>query len=409
MTLSPEALRDDIARGFGIGADPSPPSLGLEVEAIPVDNVTGRAVRIVRTLVALESLDWARVFNAKSGMTELHRPDGARVTFEPGGQLEYSTSPHSNGSALLANVDDAIEEIGHALSAHGISLRMTGLDPITPIDQVPLQLDGPRYRRMDAYFASLGPSGRRMMRQTAAIQLSVDLGAAPLERWRLLGALAPVVGASFANSPLDTGRRTGERSIRRRVWAELDPARTGLRALGADPVGEYLEFALRAPAFLMGQDPARAEPFANWLSRGATRDDWQTHLSTLFPDVRPRGYFEFRVADAVGGDAIAALVALVAGLAWHPECTGAALDALPTPNADLMARAGRDGLSDPDLARAAAAAVELALRGCRALGPALLSSADLTRATRYFDRYTAVGRCPADFMVASSDTISELV
>ena len=99
------------------------------------------------------------------------------------------------------------------------------------------------------------------MRQTASLQLCVSAGADPLERWRLLARLAPVAAAMFANSPLDSGVFTHERSRRRRIWAELDPARTGLRARGDDPVDEYLHFALAAPAFLLGNDPTRAEPF----------------------------------------------------------------------------------------------------------------------------------------------------
>ena len=396
MTLTRIAMRDVVARAFGIGADPRPPRLGLEVEVIPFDPATGRQVPIRRSLSALESLGWSPHACIKSGMTELHRPDGARLTFEPGGQIEYSTMPHPTGSALLADVDGAFVQIGRALDAAGLGVRRLGLDPQTPIGEVPLQLDAPRYRRMDAHFAAIGAAGRPMMRQTAAVQLSLDPGPAPLERWRLLGALAPVVAAVFANSPLERGAATGERSIRRRIWAELDPARTGLRALGADPVAEYLDFALAAPAFLLGEDPSHAEPFAAWVPRDTTLDDWQAHLSTLFPDVRPRGYFEFRVADSCDGDAVAALVALVAGIAWHPPSSTVALSQLPLPSAGLMARAGRDGLADPELAAAACLAADLALSGCVALGPSLFEDDDIDRADRFFASYTRAGRSPAD-------------
>jgi len=400
VTLTRGTLRDDLARAFGIGAEPGPPRLGLEVEAIPADVATGQPAPVTRTLAALEPLGWARQPCARSGMAELHRPDGARLTFEPGGQLEYSSQPHATGSALLADVDAAFTALCHALARDGLTLRMVGLDPVTPVADVPLQLDAPRYRRMDAYFASRGPWGRRMMRQTAAIQVSIDAGPAPLDRWRVLGALAPVAAAMFANSPLDTGRLSGERSTRRRIWAELDPARTGLRGLARDPVAEYLDFALAAPAFLLGDDPARAQPFARWLSRGATLDDWHTHLSTLFPDVRPRGYFEFRVPDAAPGNAAAALLALVAGIAWRADAAEAAAR-FPAPTPDLMARAARHGLSDPELAAAACTAVDLALEGCAALGPALLAPADLARAEQFFDEYPRAGRSPADDLTAA--------
>ena len=400
MSLTPGELYDTIARAFGAGAVAGHPRLGLEVEAIPFELATGRQAPVRRTLPALASLGWAPEACVKSGATELHRADGARVTFEPGGQIEYSTMPHDDVGTLLADVDDAFDRIGRALDAAELGMRRVGLDPLTPIGEVPLQLDAPRYRRMDAHFASIGPAGRRMMRQTAAVQVSLDLGPDPIARWRVLGALAPLVAAAFANSPVDAGALTGERSIRRRIWAELDCARTGLPALGADPVSAYLEFALAAPAFLLGADPSRAEPFAAWVPRGATLDDWQTHLTTLFPDVRPRGYFEFRVADACDGDAVAALLALLAGIAWHPPSAAAALAELPAPDAALMARAGRDGLADPDLARAACFASDLALSACVALGPALFSDEVIDRADRFFAAHTRAGRSPADDLPA---------
>jgi glutamate--cysteine ligase len=396
VTLDVRALRRDVEHAFGLGIPTGPALVGLEVEAIPVEVTTGRPAPLSRTLGALAVLGWTTRYSAKSGVPELCRADGARLTFEPGGQVEYSSAPHASGTALLADVERALSAISAALAADGCALLFAGLDPRTPVGDVPLQLDAERYRRMDAYFATVGPAGRRMMRQTASIQLCVDAGPAPLDRWRLLASLAPVAAAMFANSPLDTGAFTGESSRRRRIWAELDPLRTGLRALGDDPVGEYLAFALAAPAFLLGGDPGDAEPFVQWIARGATHDDWLAHLSTLFPDVRPRGYFEFRVADAVAGDALPALIALVAGIAWHAPSAAAAQRGLPMPTASLMARAGRDALGDQSLARASRFASALAIDACRALGGTALDVAALSRAQRFFDAYTQAGRVPAD-------------
>ena len=394
--LARSSLRSDVSHAFGVGSESVLPLVGLEVEAIPLDDATGRPASMTRTLRALQQLEWASQVSGKSAVPELRRSNGARLTFEPGGQIEYSSAPHPTGSALLADVESALSDIAEALRSIRCSLLFAGLDPGTPITEVPLQLDAPRYRRMDEYFASRGLAGRRMMRQTASVQVCIDVGDAPLERWRLLASLAPVAAAMFANSPMDTGRFTGERSRRRRIWAELDPSRTGLRALGADPVEEYLDFALAAPAFLLGDDPGRAEPFERWIVKGASREDWITHLSTLFPDVRPRGYFEFRVADAVGGDALPALLALVAGIAWHSPSAIAALRVLPAPDGSLMSRAARAGLGDPLLASAARYASDLALSACQSLAPAALDSEDITRARRFFDEYTRCGRSPAD-------------
>ena len=395
MTLQLADLHADIARAFGLGAPVVPTTFGLEVEAIPVDRLSGRPLPLVRTLEALGSLGWTAYQSPKSGVTELHRPDGARLTFEPGGQVEYSSAPHDTGSALLSDVENALDAIDAALEPIGGKLLFVGLDPMSPVSDVPLQLTGSRYQRMDAYFESRSPAGRRMMRQTASVQLCVGTGPAPLHRWRLLSALAPIVTAMFANSPLDGGVTTGERSRRRQIWAELDPLRTGLRAVGADPVAEYLEFALNAPAFLMGSDPQLAEPFRDWIERGATDADWQSHLSTLFPDVRPRGYFELRVADSVHGDGLAAIIALVGGVLSHPDAERVT-NLFPNPNGELMTAAGRDGLADAVLRDAAVRAVALARESERTAGDTLLDADGWSRAGRFFANYTLCGRAPAD-------------
>ena len=395
MTLHLADLHADIARAFGLGATVAPTTFGLEVEAIPVDRLSGRPLPLVRTLEALGSLAWTAYHSPKSGATELHRPDGARLTFEPGGQVEYSSAPHHTGTALLSDVEIALHAVDAALQPIDGKLLFAGLDPVTPVSDVPLQLTGARYRRMDAYFESRSPAGRRMMRQTASVQLCIGTGPAPLHRWRLLSALAPIVTAMFANSPLDGGVPTGERSRRRRIWAELDPSRTGLRALGADPVAEYLEFALNAPAFLMGSDPHLAEPFRDWIERGATDADWQTHLSTLFPDVRPRGYFELRVADSVHGDGLAAIIALVGGVLSHAD-SARVLKLFPEPTEQLMALAGKDGLADAVLRDAAVRAIALARDSARTTGDTLLNHDGWSRAGRFFSAYALCGRSPAD-------------
>jgi glutamate--cysteine ligase len=395
MTLRIADLHADLARAFGLGAPVVPTTFGLEVEAIPVERLSGRPLPLTRTLDALGSLTWTTYHSPKSGATELHRPDGARLTFEPGGQVEYSSAPHHTGTTLLSDVEIALDAIDTALQPIDGKLLFVGLDPVTPVSDVPLQLTGARYQRMDAYFASRSPAGRRMMRQTASVQLCVGTGPDPLQRWRLLSALAPIVTAMFANSPLNGGVPTGECSYRRRIWAELDPSRTGLRAFGVDPVTEYLEFALQAPAFLMGSDPQLAQPFRDWIERGATDADWQTHLSTLFPDVRPRGYFELRVADSVHGDALAAMIALVGGIVSHADAERVA-KLFPNPTPELMTVAGRDGLEDAVLRDAAVRAIALTREAERTTGDALLDHDGWSRAGRFFANYTLCGRTPAD-------------
>jgi glutamate--cysteine ligase len=205
------------------------------------------------------------------------------------------------------------------------------------------------------------------------------------------------VTAIFANSPVYAGATTGCRSTRAQVWRALDPARTGLPWNGDAPVRAYLEFALRAPAILLPQLHGEHRPFGEWLRHARpTMAEWRDHLSTLFPEVRPRGHLELRSCDAVDPRWYAAPVALAVGITYDPGALRAAADLLGRPDLGLLDRAGRLGLGDPAIGRTAVELVDIALAGCESLGPAYFHPADLEQARAFFERYTRRGRSPAD-------------
>lgn len=397
-------LRADVAHLFAPTFDA--PRVGLEVELIascadsshpvPLEGEPRSVLRMVRAAAATRG--WSERISPVAGSSEFHLPCGGRITFEPGGQIEYSAPACRSASRVLALVREVCAALDEAAASHGIVLRAIGVDPSTPIERVPPQLSGARYRRMLAHLDRIGPSGARMMRQTASVQVTIDRGTDPLGRWRLLAGLAPIVAATFANSPCYLGRDTGHRSFRHHIWATLDPDRTGVRAWGDDPVGEYLAFALRAPAFLIGDEGAAARPFGEWLDDPrADLGAWRTHLSTLFPEVRAReSYFELRTADAVDPRWHAALTALTAGIAYHAPSAHSAHALLEPPTSASLARAGRCALRDPGLAATAAALVPIALAACDALGPEMFAAEDVAMAREYFERYTLKGRTPAD-------------
>ena len=381
------------------------PRIGAEVEVIPIDTRSGRplpleahagvsSLSIIRRAGA--SAGWCERRSAKASVPEIVLPDGGRITFEPGGQIEISAAPNASLSVLVGGLQDTIGAIADA-APPGVELLSCGIDPRTPIEEVAPQLDADRYRRMLRHFDTIGRSGARMMRQTASFQVCVDGGPTPERTWRVLNALAPYMVAIFANSPRYAGRDTGHRSFRSHVWRSLDPQRTGLLGVCDDVVEEYLAFALEAPAFLMPDVGDTTPSFGDWLARGdVSLDDWCLHLSTLFPEVRPRGYFELRSADVVSPEWYAAPLSFVAGLVYHRPNLEAAADVLGSPDRDLLVRAGRDGLADPTLRATAPTLCDMALEGCRALGTEFVAHADLGRAAEFFDRYTRRGRSPAD-------------
>jgi glutamate--cysteine ligase len=368
---------------FGEGGEPIPIQGGIGLQSLPVLRRVARHARWVETAEDGDPPSWST-------------PDGGRVSFEPGGQIELSSARSETASGLLRDLRCTSELLDSAFQQEGMNLEAVGVDPYNDIADVRLQLHRARYERMARYFDSIGKSGARMMRQTASLQINVESGPTPCERWTILNALAPYVTAIFASSGVYAGEPTGHRSYRAHLWRTLDKSRTGLPVDPDNPAGAYLDFALEAGA-MMRENGEMYSSFAEWMrAGGATMEDWMLHLSTLFPDVRPRGYFEIRSADTISPEHLAAPISFVVGLIYDEATSRAAADILGSPDISVLEIAGRAGLDDPAVQRTAVALADLALAGCESLGDQYISAADVESAADFFDRYTRQGRSPGD-------------
>ncbi|MEO8908774.1 MAG: glutamate-cysteine ligase family protein [Gemmatimonadaceae bacterium] len=396
MSLNEARLLDNIRQRFFSPQDSrAPRTIGVELELIPVHAST-RLPALPRTEGARSTATILSRVGTREGWldqsTDDDTPswtldDGARVSFEPGGQIEISSTPHQTASGAIRAVQSVVGVIRQAMAPAGIELLAIGVDPRNDIDAVPLQLQRDRYSRMTRYFDSIGPSGVRMMRQTAAVQINVERGSAPTIRWMLLNSLAPYIVALFANSRSYAGKKTKHASYRAHLWRTLDPSRTGLPLDSPDPAAQYLAFALDAGAMRSSDGTGPWVSFRDWMRADSPdEEEWQFHLSTLFPEVRPKEFFEIRSADAIDSELLAAPVVFVTGIVYDEESASRAAELLGSPSETLLERAGRLGLSDPDIHRIASELTALALSGAASLGEDYISPANLDIARVYFAR-----------------------
>jgi len=275
-TLAVDRLTEDLVQVAFAGASAGSPrqrQIGAEVEFIPLEALTGRRCTIEGEEVT-STLPLLRRFGATQGWREgttpkgtpcFAVPGGGAVTFEPGGQLEYSSPPCFSGSLLLANLRSVVLPLQAAAAGEGIDLLAGGIDPFNSIDRAPLLIRAKRYQLMADYFATVSPAGAQMMRQTASFQVNLDFPDQPWLAWRVLNAMAPYVSAILANSPLYQRRPTGFQSTRAAVWRAVDPRRTGIAYHRTNPVEAYRRFALDAPAMLLPTVDGRYCTFAEWL------------------------------------------------------------------------------------------------------------------------------------------------
>jgi glutamate--cysteine ligase len=405
---------------------PVPGRVGLEIESFPVrvladGTPTGRVpLDLLADLLHPEAgASPVPGCRPEPGRTPLFRLEGGgSLNFEPGAQLEHSTAIHAGPAGALAELDRVACSLGPVLHRHGIVLAAAGADVWLPNGHVPQQLRAPRYPAMAAYFDRRGPYGAAMMRRTCSLQINLDLGGAVdlPERWLVANLAAPLLCATFACSP-----GPGAVSARALAWQRLDRTRTGfprrlLDGSGAGPVEQLTEAAMAADVLLLRRPAGPWEPgtpgwtFQHWLRDGhprhgrPTEDDLRYHLTTLFLEVRPRGFLELRALDALPGRLRAAPVVLLAGLIEDPLARSAAAallerhrGALP----ELARRAATTGLADPALAVLAARVWPLALEGAGRLPDSYVGTERLRLAADFLDDFTLRGRCPADELRAA--------
>jgi len=403
LPLGPADIERDVRTRLFAGSRSGVWRVGAELELIPLRAGDRQPVPVEYRDGTPATLPWLRRVAREHGWREgrsgygiptFTLPRVGVLFFEPGGQLELSTVPFRSPSELLATGARVIELLASSANAVGIELLEIGLDPVNNVSSVPMRFDARRYSRMAAHFERVGTAGARMMRQTASCQVSLDVGTRDIhECWRAFNALAPVIIATFANSPLSGGSPSGDASTRARVWQQLDPSRTGV-FIAADGPAEYTDFALGAAAFLLGDDPAAARPLREWLAQGVvTKELWYEHLSTLFPEVRPRGYLELRACDMVGSDARAALLVLLCTVVRNAAARAAIMEIVGPPDNDRYREAPT---GDTHLVSLGCDALTTAMEAARTEEAGFWTSGDLIAAERFVDSYAAHGRTPAD-------------
>jgi len=332
--------KSELIEFFRSGCKPSASwRVGTEYEKFLVDRDTGISlpyegeVGIQRILEFLwKNRGWAPVYEA--GTLVALKKSGASISLEPGGQFELSGAPtrdiHETYQELETHLAD-LDAIQKAFSKVGVVWK--GFHPTCTQDQVTWMPKG-RYQIMMNYLPTKGSLGTSMMKRTCTVQANLDYASqedAHL-KMRIASVLGPVVTALFANSSDVEGKPSGWESFRQHVWSDVDPDRCGnlefLLKQDGRLFAHYAEWAMNVPLFFVVQNGRYTQPpglcFGEWMEQGyegqfPTLEDWELHLSTLFPNVRLKNYIEVRSADCVPPEMIPALPALWKGILYSSE------------------------------------------------------------------------------------------
>jgi glutamate--cysteine ligase len=318
--------------------------IGAEAEKFGVDSRDGAALpyegekSVVAVLHALvERHGWHAEPESDGGPLIALARTGASITLEPGGQLELSGAPLDNVHLICTEMSGHLAELRDISEELGIVWLGVGFHPFArqaDLTWVPKA----RYKIMREYLPTRGAYGLDMMRRTATVQANYDYTSEEnaMRQLRVSLRLSPAVTAMFANSPFYEGGLFGGRSYRAKVWLDVDPSRQGLvpRVL-ANGKGfvDYVEWALDAPMFVVKRGSevhdASRMTFRQFMKEGAfgtfaTMVDWETHLNTMFPEVRLKKTIEVRGADSQSATLACALPALWTGIFYDAHALDAA-------------------------------------------------------------------------------------
>lgn len=291
---------------------------------------------------------------------------GSTVTVEPGGQVELSSTPHTSLSDLLSATAHDVTHLHDLLADAGLVPGDQAMDP----HRAPVRLlDTPRYRAMQAAFDRIGPDGAKMMCSTAAVQVCLDAGEPDrvAARWAAVHGLGPVMTALFANSAAVTSDGQPWECARMRSVLGTDPSRSLPATPSPDPSAAWAAHVLDTPLLCVRRPEGHWEAppgvtFADWidgaLPGAPTTDDLDYHMTTMFPPVRPRGYFEVRYLDAQPGGSWITPVTLLVALMAREGTVDAVVD-VTTPVTGLWFEAARHGLAHPGINAAAQQVLDL--------------------------------------------------
>ena len=417
-----------------------PGMVGIEIEMMPLDESLLSSTGAMIPLLGDGSLQ----SNLKNMLPEnrLWQPQGTesvyssiklededQLTFEPGGQLEYSSKPYPCLDDACKRTAYLQKTLNSHFSKQGVRFLQMGSHPWQSAEDIGLQMTKPRYQAMNKYFTRIGPFGKRMMRETCTIQVNLDFGGSEekmAKRFLVANLMAPVLTAMFAHSPVSEGRPNGFKSVRAHIWQNLDRGRTGFPKLSnileamdqKSCVDSYLDMVLDANVvFVEGQDfavPESDTSFRSWVKDGIdgvypSEDDFVTHLSLHFPEVRARGFMEIRSIDSQAPAWQLAPACLLTGVLYNDDSLEQAFDLLvgQIGNIEELWAASTKGLENLVLHDFAAKIMYLALQGFSKLPSCYEGKGRRRVLERFNEHFTSKGRCPADDILDALEASGE--
>jgi len=278
--------------------------IGVEIETIFFDNQMRRLpVNSENQMSSTELVD------------KLVRHQGRGVgsySLEPGGQVEWASAPFVSLHDIQAQLNSHNKALRSLCDSYKVFPLGFSLDPIYSPGEVKL-INMKKYQLMNKRFYSTGKHGQWMMRNTASVQVNIDMtNEKDGESMAYVAdCLQPFSFLLFSNSPFIKRSPAENRNLRLEIWNDTDSPRCGnLFDHGIikhqNLIFSFVEHILSVPAIFILDSFSKTRAFSgtlgDWLKklyndRTLSAKHIQSALRQIFTHIRFKSVLEVRGSD----------------------------------------------------------------------------------------------------------------
>ncbi len=338
--------KEQLINYFRAGSKPSFLKIGTEHEKFLFNTKNNKPISyrgpqsIEKIFQLLEINGWIPIQDGNNiiGL----KKNNKSITLEPGLQIELSGEALHSIHETCKEVNDYLKEISEVCNKLNIGLLGSGFSPNATINEIG-KLPKKRYEIMRAYMPKVGSHGLDMMHRTCGTQINLDYKNEEdfKKKTRAATCAIPIALSIFSNSPFTESKLNGFYSYRAFIWQHTDKQRSGLIDffMGKDNSFErYVDYALNVPMYFAQQEgkiiDVSGESFNDFLkgnlkkipTRKPTLKDWESHISTIFNEIRLKTYLEIRSADSCSWSGLCSIPAFWTGLLYDEESLNFILD-----------------------------------------------------------------------------------
>ncbi len=234
-------------------------------------------------------------------------------SLEPGGQVEWASRP----AFTIHDLNDELNVIKKAVESVSSEMKLTvvdlGLDPVYSPNDIKL-INQKKYQLMHKRFTSSGHYGSWMMRNTASIQVNIDLlDKQDAEECGFIAeCISPFAAMLFSNAPFMENKPVGFENIRYQIWEDTDPSRCGHfidhgMSSMSGLLTQFAGYILEVPVIFTTPDKQNEVGYFDgtikeWMNglnerNELTNEDIKVALHQIFTHNRFKNVLEIRTAD----------------------------------------------------------------------------------------------------------------